>query len=174
MQSDRIHPIPDAHIEAVKAVVEPAVRDMIEFQLLCGLRPAELCAMRPCDLDMSGGASGWTYRPPHNGHHVVHLGPQARELLRSRLTADRPADAPLFVPLEQYAEAIRAACHRAAVPPFDPNRLRLTATYRMALQYGPAEAEAILGHGEPPKPILQWVMRGPGEANATAAAGSAT
>lgn len=157
MQTERIQPVPDRDVQAVRAVVDPAVRDMMDLQLLCGLRPAELCAIRACDLDTSGPV--WTYRPPQNRQHVVHLGPVAREILRGRLEHYGHGDAPLFMPVPQYTEAVRVGCLAAGVPPFDPNRLRLTAAYRMALTCGLEEAEAVLAHGEPSTACPQWQWR---------------
>lgn len=158
MHADRLQPVPDRDVRAVRAVVEPAVREMMDLQLLCGLRPAELCAIRPCDLDTAGPV--WTYRPPQNRQHVVHLGPVARDLLRARLerSGDEPG-VPLFMPAAQYTEAVRLGCLAAGVPAFDPNRLRLTATYHMALRCGLDEAEAVLTHGEPSPTCPQWQWR---------------
>lgn len=156
MHFDGLHPVPAADVEAVKGAVDPTVRGMIELQLLCGLRPGELCAMRPCDLETSGLA--WTYRPPRNGRHVVYLGPVSREVLRPMLAGrgDAPPDEPLFMPADRYAEAVRQGCLRAGVPPFDPNRLRLNAAYAMAIRYGLDDAGAALPHDEPTTAYPQW------------------
>jgi integrase len=156
MQTERIQPVPDRDVQAVRAAVEPAVREMMDLQLLCGLRPAELCAIRASDLDTSGPV--WTYRPPQNRQHVVHLGPVARDILRKRVEHVE-AGAPLFMPVARYNEAVRRGCLAAGVPAFDPNRLRLTAAYRMALTCGLEEAEAVLAHGEPSTTCLQWQWR---------------
>jgi integrase len=157
MQTDRIQPVPDRDVQAVRAAVEPAVREMMDLQLLCGLRPAELCGLKASDLDTTGPV--WTYRPPQNRQHVVHLGPVAGDILRHRLERVSEDGAPLFMPLAQYTEAVRVGCLTAGVPAFDPNRLRLTAAYHMALRCGLEEAEAVLAHGEPSTTCPQWQWR---------------
>jgi len=53
-----------ANVEAVNAVmglVTPVVSDMIQIQLLTGMRPGELCRMRPYDIDRSSKV--WIYKP---------------------------------------------------------------------------------------------------------------
>ncbi len=58
---------------------------MIELQLLTGMRPAEVCAMRGCDIDTSGKM--WLYRPAshktqHHGYdRTVFLGPKAQAIV---------------------------------------------------------------------------------------------
>lgn len=111
----RIGPAPADAVTAVRERVSAQVRAMIDLQLLTGMRPGEVCAIRPCDLDMSGPI--WLYRPAehktaHHGHErVVYLGPQAQAVLRPFLTG-RATTAYCFSPAEVMA-ALRAARHAA-------------------------------------------------------------
>lgn len=115
----RIGPAPTDAMAAVRARVSAQVRAMIDLQLLTGMRPGEVCGIRPCDLDMSGPI--WLYRPAkhktaHHGHErVVYLGPQAQAVLRP-LLADRAATTYCFSPAEALA-ALRAARHAARKTP---------------------------------------------------------
>jgi integrase len=77
-------PVPEAFVEAALPHVPPPVRAMIRLQRLAGMRPGEVCLMRPCDLDTGGGV--WLYRPRrHKTEHrgkdrVIALGPKAQEV----------------------------------------------------------------------------------------------
>lgn len=115
----RVGPAPADAVAAVRGCVSAQVRAMIDLQLLTGMRPGEVCAIRPCDLDMSGPV--WLYRPAehktaHHGHErVVYLGPQAQAVLRPFL-AGRATTAYCFSPAEALA-AWRAARHAARRTP---------------------------------------------------------
>ena len=71
-----------------------------------GARPGEVCAMRACDIDMTGDV--WLYRPPtHKTRHrgkerVIALGPQAQAVVKPFLKLDLQAY--LFSPLDALAE----------------------------------------------------------------------
>lgn len=102
-------------VEAVMALANTQIRAMIEVQLATGMRPGELCIMRPCDLDRSGEV--WLYRPTshktaHRGkRRIICLGPRAQRALRPLLDGRGPS-VPVFSPAE--AEAERKAAMRAA------------------------------------------------------------
>ena len=54
---------------------------MIEIQRITGMRSAEVCMMRGCDIDTGGQL--WAYKPmkhktEHHGHEcVIYFGPKA-------------------------------------------------------------------------------------------------
>ncbi len=51
-------------IEVVRKTAQflsPVVRAMLRVQIKTGMRPSEICRMRPCDIDRSGPV--WLYRP---------------------------------------------------------------------------------------------------------------
>jgi integrase len=60
----------------------PVVADMVRLQRLTGMRPAEVCLLRPCDLDRTDDV--WVYGPAthkteHHGRpRNVFLGPHAQ------------------------------------------------------------------------------------------------
>lgn len=108
-ETDRVLPVPQEHVDAVVAHVSPQVAAMIRLQLLTGMRPGEVCAMRSSDVDTTGRL--WLYCPAHHKtqHHghvrVVFLGPQAQVVLGPFLKPDLRAY--IFSPAE--AEARRRA-----------------------------------------------------------------
>ena len=99
-ESDPVKPVPEADVAAVRPHLPPVVRAMVDVQLLTGMRPGEVCAMRGRDLDTTGRL--WVYRPAshktkHHGHdRAVYIGPRAQEVLRPFLRADLAAH--LFSP----------------------------------------------------------------------------
>jgi integrase len=109
----RVRPVAERAIEAVKAVATPHLAAMIDVQLLSGMRPGELLAMRPRDLSPSGVEGVTRYDVPpefnktdHAGQErTVMLGPRGMAILRPWLPGD-PAE---FVWSPRRLEARRNA-----------------------------------------------------------------
>jgi integrase len=108
-EPDPVRPVPPEIVDATLTKLSPQVRAMVELQLLTGMRPGEVCAMRCGEVDTS--AQPWRYRPSahktaHHGHdRIVHLGPRAQAVLAPYLTAE--AQSQVFRPTD--AEAVRHA-----------------------------------------------------------------
>src|SRR5205085_2809497 len=70
---------------AVKPFVSWQVWAMIELQLLTGMRPGEVCAIRTAYIDRSGKL--WLYKPAehktaYRGHErTIYLGPRAQRVV---------------------------------------------------------------------------------------------
>jgi integrase len=60
-ETSPIGPVDDAVVEATLPYLPEVVADMVRLQRHTGMRPAEVCILRPCDLDRSGEV--WLYRP---------------------------------------------------------------------------------------------------------------
>lgn len=114
---------PDA-VDAVLPLLGPVVRAMVIVQRYTGMRPGELCALTPADIDQTGGAelagTGlWVHRPAahktawHGHARAIVFGPRAQAALIPLLSG-RAADVPLFSPAEEMA-AVTAARLAAAV-----------------------------------------------------------
>lgn len=100
-------PVDDATIDATLPYLPPVVADMVRLHRLTGMRPSELCAIRPGDVDRSGET--WVYTPAehktehHDHERPIQIGPRGQEILRPYLL--RPADAYCLSP--QESERVR-------------------------------------------------------------------
>jgi len=151
-ESEPVHPVPEAEVEAIKPFVSRQVWALIQLQWRTGMRPGEAVIMRACDLEMSGRI--WLYRPSshktqHHGHErVIELGPQAQKIIKEFLKPDLGAF--LFSPAdateERNAERRRnrktpmtpsqAARKAKTNPKKKPGVRYTTATYERAIIYG--------------------------------------
>jgi integrase len=92
---DPVGPVDDTHVAATLPYLRREVAAMVQVQRLTGMRPGEVCRLRPVDVDRTG--SVWLYTPA--GHKMAHRG-------RSRVIAIGPkAQAVLaeFWPTEPHA-----------------------------------------------------------------------
>jgi integrase len=111
-ETELVMPVENPVIDATLLHLADVTADMVRVQLLTGCRPAELCIVRPCDLDRS--ADPWQYRPSHhkNEHRGrerrIFIGPQAQSILLRYLVRD--AEAYCFRPCDSEAKR-RAAVH---------------------------------------------------------------
>lgn len=127
---------------------------MIRLQRLAGMRPGEVCALRPCDLDRT--ADLWVYTVPALATKNLHRGKAQRYFLGPKAQAelapylDGPADAPVFkLARGAYSLAVRVACRRAGITPWHPHMLRhalATEAARMTRSVG--TAAALIGDSE--------------------------
>lgn len=108
-----IGPVAISMVEATLCHLPLVVQDMVRLQLLTGMRPVEVCILRPCDVDRA--SDPWRYRPSkhktehHGRYRVVFIGPQGQDVLRPYLLRD--AESHCFDPAE--SEAKRKAAMRA-------------------------------------------------------------
>ena len=100
-----VAPVSEAAIRAVLPHLSPQIAAMVQLQHLCGARPQEVVAIRPCEVSTDGDV--WLYQPrSHKTEHldrekVIVLGPRAREILGPWL--DRDPESYCFVPAETSA-----------------------------------------------------------------------
>jgi integrase len=71
-EGKKVKPVPQEQIDATLPFLPPVIRAMVNFQLLTGCRPGELCLIRPIDLDMSN-PSRWVFSPEKHKteHHDI-------------------------------------------------------------------------------------------------------
>jgi integrase len=156
-ESEPVGPVPEAVLEATRRELPQPYLDMVDVQLLTGMRPGEVRTMRPGDVDRSGEV--WLYRP--RGHknawrgkgRCVAIGPRAQAILGPWLEKRGPGE-PVFRPkcrlrpyrAVSYLQAVYRAAERAGVPKWGLNRLRHNAATRVRQEFGVEAAQVVLGH----------------------------
>jgi integrase len=117
-EPEPIEPVADDVVEATLPHLPEVVTDMVRFQRYTGCRPAEVCVVRPCDVDTSGDV--WIYRPEshktehHGRERVICIGPRAQDVLRPYLL--RAADSFCFSPTDSERKRLSAR-HEARKTP---------------------------------------------------------
>ena len=105
-EPEPVGPVAIEVVEATLPQLPRPVAGMVRLQLLTGMRPAEACMARWCDL--TPGDPTWTYRPASHKTawrgrvREVALGPRAQALAREFFRPD--AAAYLFDPRDAVAE----------------------------------------------------------------------
>ena len=174
-ESKRILPVDEQHVYAILPYTTPIVAAMIELQLLTGMRPTEMCLLRPCDLDRSEAV--WHYYPEkhkniyRNIERIVSIGPRGQQLLTPFLL--RPEDAYCFSPAESEKQRLEKASRERKTPLSCGNRVgtnrkdapKRTAgdkydstNYRNAVRYATTAARKVIrkGGGDPDKELPYW------------------
>ncbi len=104
--SDPVQPVPQHQVDETLKHLPRQVAAMARLQILTGMRPGEVTAIRTGDLDISGKT--WVYRPGshktehHGRNRVIFIGPKAREVLCAFLRPD--LDAYVFSPADTVRE----------------------------------------------------------------------
>ena len=92
-ETRKVRRVDDATVECTLPHLSPVVQAMIELQRATGMRPGEVCILRPSDIDRP--ADIWEYRPTQHktAHHeldrFICIGPRGKEFLDPYLL--RPA-----------------------------------------------------------------------------------
>lgn len=123
-----VPPVSDDHVEAALRFMPSVVADMVRLQRLTGMRPGEVCILRPRDIDRTGDV--WRYRPEshktehHDRERTIWIGPKAQEVLKPYLL--RPAETCSFSPRdsERSRNADRRANRHSPMTPSQAARRR--------------------------------------------------
>lgn len=132
-EADPVLPVADEHVGATLPFLGPVVGGMVEVQLLTGMRPGEVCRLRPCDIDTTGAV--WVYRPgQHKTRHrgkerAVAIGPRARAVL-DRLAPAEATD--YYFSPRRSVEAFRAARAAARKTPWYASHMARNSAVRVA------------------------------------------
>lgn len=126
-ESQRIKPADPAVVSATLAKLPAVIADMARLQLLTAMRPSEVCAIRPADIDRTRDV--WIYTPEshkteHHGRpRIIPIGREGQAVLTKYLL--RPADQFCFSPAESM-EQIRQARFAARKTPLSCGNRRGT------------------------------------------------
>ncbi len=164
-----VMPVSREDVDKTLAVCGQGIKDMVELQWLTGMRPGEVCNLRPCDVNRIKAV--WIYCPhTHKTEHKdktrrIAIGPQAQAILARYMTRSLSSycfitSACLFPdgsgpgrftskrPMypDRYLRFIWHACDLAKVTLWKPNQLRHAWATRMREQFGIEAASDGLGH----------------------------
>jgi integrase len=174
-ETDPILPVSDATVDLTLPHLPEILADMVRLQRLTGMRPVEVCILRPCDIDRTGDV--WLYRPAtHKNQHrgkerVIFIGAKAQEVLLRYLARDskaycfspRESEAKRRIPRGRaysprdfadryhsgvYRRAVHRACKKAGVAQWCPNQLRHAAATQVRKEFGLEAAQIVLGHSK--------------------------
>lgn len=104
-ECEPVVPVDLSWVRATANELSPVVRDMLRIQVATGMRPSEICRIRPCDVDQTN--SVWMYRPPthktanRGKRKSVPLVGDARDAIQPYL--DRDPTSYCFSPAESMA-----------------------------------------------------------------------
>ena len=175
--------VPFEVIEATKKYLPQMISDMVDIQLECAMRPAEIWTMKWRDIDTSDDI--WVYEPKeykerlHVEYKVITLTPLCQKILSTRY-ADTPPDEIIFsrkrnaVELGQnnlkrykndkfnkdtYRAYIKEAAEKAGVPHWYPYQLRHWVPLTMMYLWSSCIVTRILLlQLQHPKPVSQNPM----------------
>jgi integrase len=88
-----ILPVADEVVKATLPYLPPIVADMVRLQRATGCRPAEVCLIRPCDVETKGQV--WRFTPvTHKTEHlerarIIFIGPKAQGILGPYLLREK-------------------------------------------------------------------------------------
>lgn len=152
-------------VQKVLPHLEPTHAAMVQVQWHTGMRPGEVCKMRPCDVDRSGAV--WIYRLESHktDHHEraaawnkIAIGPRSQAVIQPWLAValSRGDDAYIFpatlkkwqTPCDtnNYGQAIRRVCDQLGIQRWTPYQLRHSAKQRIAREFKDGSARAVLRH----------------------------
>jgi len=122
-ETEPIRPIDDSIVEQTLPEMTTVVAAMVQLQRAAGMRPDEVCMLRPCDLDRSS-AEYWVFNPMrhktehHNKTRRVYIGSLGQDILRPYLL--RPEEEYCFRPDRASAtpRALRRDLPPGKVPVF--------------------------------------------------------
>lgn len=149
-ESEPVEPVSDAVVDETLKYLPPILATMVEVQRLTGMRPGEVCGLRPTDLDRSD--TPWIYSPHKHKtkwrgkKRLVPVGPKARGLLLPYL--DRDAEAYCFSPRERTEQfrATQRAARQSKVQPSQEDRSKRRPKRQPGLRYTSGSyGKAILG-----------------------------
>lgn len=149
-ETDPVEPVADEIVDATLEQLPEVVADMVRLERLTGMRPAEVCIVRPRDIDRDDEV--WIYQPEshktehHDRDRIILLGPKAQAILLRYLARDpsmycfRPCDSEAKRRAEAHkSRKTPASCgnrpgsNRKRKPKRSAGECYTTASYRRAI-----------------------------------------
>lgn len=136
----KVMPVPIEDVEKTLKHLRRIPAAMVRVQLLCAMRPGEVCMMRPCDIDRS--TTPWVYTPHSHKNQfrgmnrVIAIGPMAREILQpfiDQRILEGDEEGYLFSPAEAIQEAAEETGLHYSAEMISPQKHYTTRGYSQAV-----------------------------------------
>lgn len=139
-----VKPVSEMILDFTLAHCPPTVKDMINLQLVTGMRSGEMVQMRPCDIDVSDKTC-WVYVPRthkterHGKDRNIYIGARGQEILQPYLNKRGLTDS-IFLPADAHRERLEmngkpnVMAYQMSRSRFKPGRAYDKDTYRNAVQ----------------------------------------
>lgn len=127
-ETSAVRPVTWEDVQKVGKYLNPVTRAMVLFAWFTGCRPGEVCSLKACEIDRSGGV--WFYRPTHHKlayrgkPRVIAIGRQGQEILKPFLEREGYIFSPAHAQEMRYA-ALRAS-RKTPVQPSQVSRKKGT------------------------------------------------
>jgi integrase len=152
VERDPVSPVDTETLEKTRVHLSHLVADMVDLQLLTGMRPGELCRLSPSEIDRS--ESIWQYAPlDHKMSHkqrvrLIAIGPKAQQILSRYLFGESCflGKRGEQMTVRAYRSAIQLACKKSGIESWSPNQLRHNAATQVTKHFGIETARAVLSH----------------------------
>lgn len=143
LDPESVDPVPENILAETLTVCPKTVADAIHVMYWTGMRPGELCIMRPCDIVRDGDV--WMYHPEHHKTkykgkvRVIPIGPEAQKYL-SPYIEKRGLTEPIFLPADAHRERLemigfaKVTAYQMSRSHFKPGRSYGNDTFRNAIQ----------------------------------------
>lgn len=122
-ETSPVEPVPIDHVIAVLPFLSPVVADMVQVQFLCGMRPQDICRLRPSSIEKLSGV--WLCRPAEHknawrGQSLTKAIPVAAQAILAKYI-DRHPDVYCFDPHEAESHRI-AELRKKRKTPVQPSQ----------------------------------------------------
>lgn len=144
-------PVPEEHLQMVRAKINQRSRDIIDLCLITGGRPGEILSLTTRIIDRSSDI--WTaelteHKAQHHGKtRTLAFGPKAQLILKKYLTT--AFDRKLFqIRRDTFSKSLVYWCDKLKIPRFTGHWLRHNAATNIRRKESLDDAQALLGHSD--------------------------
>lgn len=159
-ESPPVEPVSAAVVETTLPHLGRVVAAMVRLQMFTGMRPGEVCVLRPCDVDRTGDV--WLYRPAshktehHGCRRTVAIGPRGQAVLAPFLLRDPVTYC--FSPAEARLEweAGKRDVRRSPVQPSQANRHKADPQRQPGKRYDTRSYACAVARGGLRAGVARW------------------
>lgn len=159
-ERDPIEPVDIRVVRETAKHLSPVLKAMLRVQISTGMRPSEVCDLKPCDIDRSGPE--WIWRPKKHktaGHGVVKAVPlvgDAREAVEDYMNRDPQSY--LFSPAESVAWwlAQKRSQRKSKVQPSQQDRSKANPRKRPGTKYTPDSFRQAIQRAAKTAKVQRW------------------